>query len=164
VPEDRKHQGLVLGMSVQDNVSFAVLKSLAHLGWLSAPKCEQLADRYIQQMRIRTPSRQQAVGTLSGGNQQKVVMGKWLARDCQLLILDEPTRGVDVGAKAEIYRLIEEQVAAGKAVLLISSELPELLRLSTRVLVISAGRLVAEYGRDEATPEKILSSALAGLA
>ena len=164
VPEDRKHQGLVLGMSVQDNVSFAVLKSLAQLGWLSAHKCENLADRYIQEMRIRTPSRAQAVGTLSGGNQQKVVMGKWLARDCQLLILDEPTRGVDVGAKAEIYRLIEDQVAAGKAVLLISSELPELLRLSCRVLVISAGRLVAEYGRDEATPEKILASALAGLA
>ncbi|MBX3170781.1 MAG: sugar ABC transporter ATP-binding protein [Candidatus Eremiobacteraeota bacterium] len=164
VPEDRKHQGLVLGMSVQDNVSFAVLKSLAQLGWLSPQKCAGLADRYIQEMRIRTPSRQQAVGTLSGGNQQKVVMGKWLARDCKLLILDEPTRGVDVGAKAEIYRLIEEQVAAGKAVLLISSELPELLRLSTRVLVISAGRLVAEYSREEATPEKILASALAGLA
>lgn len=164
VPEDRKHQGLVLGMSVQDNVSFAVLKSLAQLGWLSAPRCEQLADRYIREMRIRTASRQQAVGTLSGGNQQKVVLGKWLARDCQLLILDEPTRGVDVGAKAEIYRLIEDQVAASKAVLLISSELPELLRLSDRVLVISAGRLVAEYTREEATPEKILASALAGLA
>ncbi len=164
VPEDRKHQGLVLGMSVQDNISFAVLQSLARLGWLSTLMCEQLADRYIQEMRIRTPARQQAVGTLSGGNQQKVVLGKWLARDCKLLILDEPTRGVDVGAKAEIYRLIEDQVAAGKAVLLISSDLPELLRLSTRVLVISAGRLVAEYAREDATPEKILASALAGLA
>ena len=96
-------------------------------------------------------------------DQQKVVMGKWLARDCRLLILDEPTRGVDVGAKAEIYRIVEELVASGKAVLLISSELPELLRLSTRVLVISAGRLVAEYSRQEATAEKILASALAGL-
>lgn len=163
VPEDRKHQGLVLGMSVQDNVSFAVLKELARLGWLSREKCRGLAERTIQEMRIRTPSREQAVGTLSGGNQQKVVLGKWLARDCSLLILDEPTRGVDVGAKAEIYRLIEEQVAAGKAVLLISSELPELLRLSCRVLVISAGRLVAEYGKAEATPEKILASALEGL-
>lgn len=164
VPEDRKHQGLVLGMSVQDNVSFAVLRQLAQLGWLKSGACEQLADRYIQELRIRTPSREQGVGTLSGGNQQKVVMGKWLARDCRLLILDEPTRGVDVGAKAEIYRLIEEQVSAGKAVLLISSELPELLRLSSRVLVISAGKLVAEYTRAEATPEKILASALAGLA
>ncbi|MBN9413936.1 MAG: sugar ABC transporter ATP-binding protein [Candidatus Eremiobacteraeota bacterium] len=164
VPEDRKHQGLVLGMSVQDNVSFTVLKELAQLGWLSREKCRSLADRYIQEMRIRTPSREQAVGTLSGGNQQKVVIGKWLARDCRLLLLDEPTRGVDVGAKAEIYRLIEQQVAAGKAVLLISSELPELLRLSCRVLVISGGRLVAEYSREEATQEKILASALAGLA
>lgn len=164
VPEDRKHQGLVLGMSVQDNVSFSVLPTLARLGWLQQNACQQLADRYIQELRIRTPSREQAVGTLSGGNQQKVVMGKWLARDCRLLILDEPTRGVDVGAKAEIYRLIEDQVAAGKAVLLISSELPELLRLSSRVLVISAGKLVAEYSRQDATPEKILASALAGLA
>lgn len=164
VPEDRKHQGLVLGMSVQDNVSFAVLSQLARLGWLKGQACQQLADRYIQELRIRTPSREQGVGTLSGGNQQKVVMGKWLARDCRLLILDEPTRGVDVGAKAEIYRLIEDQVAAGKAVLLISSELPELLRLSSRVLVISAGKVVAEYARVEATPEKILASALAGLA
>ena len=164
VPEDRKHQGLVLGMSVQDNVSFAVLHSLSKMGLLQTGPCQQLADRTIRELRIRTPSRDQSVGTLSGGNQQKVVIGKWLARDCQLLILDEPTRGVDVGAKAEIYRLIEDQVAAGKAVLLISSELPELLRLSTRVLVISGGRLVAEYSRDEATPEKILASALAGLA
>lgn len=164
VPEDRKHQGLVLGMSVEENVSFAVLPRLARLGWLQLSACRQLADRFIAQMRIRTPSREQAVGTLSGGNQQKVVMGKWLARDCRLLILDEPTRGVDVGAKAEIYRLIEELVAAGKAVLLISSELPELLRLSSRVLVISAGRKVAEYGRAEATPQKIMQSALAGLA
>lgn len=164
VPEDRKHQGLVLGMSVQDNISFAVLRSLSKMGLLQTGPCQQLADRYIRELRIRTPSREQGVGTLSGGNQQKVVMGKWLARDCQLLILDEPTRGVDVGAKAEIYRLIEDQVAAGKAVLLISSELPELLRLSTRVLVISGGRMVAEYTREEATPEKILASALAGLA
>ena len=163
VPEDRKHQGLVLGMSVQDNLSFAVLRSLSTMGVLQTEPCQQLADRTIRELRIRTPSRKQSVGTLSGGNQQKVVMGKWLARDCQLLILDEPTRGVDVGAKAEIYRLIEEQVAAGKAVLLISSELPELLRLSTRVLVISGGRMVAEYSRQEATPEKILASALAGM-
>lgn len=160
VPEDRKHQGLVLGMSVEENVSFAVLPSLARWGVLQANACRALADRFISEMRIRTPSREQAVGTLSGGNQQKVVIGKWLARDCRLLILDEPTRGVDVGAKAEIYRLIEDLVAAGKAVLLISSELPELLRLSTRVLVISGGRKVAEYSRQEATPEKIMQSAL----
>ena len=163
VPEDRKHQGLVLGMSVEENVSFATLKALSRWGVLQTGPCQQLADRYIRELRIRTPSREQAVGTLSGGNQQKVVMGKWLARDCRLLILDEPTRGVDVGAKAEIYRLIEDLVAQGKAVLLISSELPELLRLSSRVLVISGGRKVAEYSRAEATPEKILDSALAGI-
>ena len=163
VPEDRKHQGLVLDMSVEENLSFATLRALSHWGILQSQACHQLADRTIQELRIRTPSREQAVGTLSGGNQQKVVMGKWLARDCRLLILDEPTRGVDVGAKAEIYRLVEELISQGKAILLISSELPELLRLSTRVLVISQGRKVAEYSRDEATPEKILESALAGL-
>lgn len=164
VPEDRKSQGLVLGMSVEENVTLPNLSTLsAPFGLLKRAACHELADRTTSELRIRTPSRAQAVGTLSGGNQQKVVIGKWLARDCRLLILDEPTRGVDIGAKAEIYRLIEELVGAGKAILLISSELPELLRLSTRVLVISAGRLVAEYSREEATAEKIMASALQGL-
>jgi ribose transport system ATP-binding protein len=163
VPEERKQQGLVLGMSVEENLSLATLQSLSRLGVLDAAACRQLATRYTEELRIRTPSTAQAVGTLSGGNQQKVVIGKWLARDCKVLILDEPTRGVDVGAKAEIYRLVEALVAQGKAVLLISSELPELLRLSTRVLVISAGRKVAEFSRAEATPEKIMASALKGL-
>ncbi|MEW6281317.1 MAG: ATP-binding cassette domain-containing protein, partial [Candidatus Eremiobacterota bacterium] len=106
----------------------------------------------------------QVAGTLSGGNQQKVVIGKWLARDCRLLILDEPTRGVDVGAKAEIYRVIEDLAAKGTAVLLISSDLPELLRLADRILVLSAGRLTDACARAEATSERILASALAGLA
>lgn len=164
VPEDRKHQGLVLGMNVEENISFASLSRLSHAGVLDSRGSLEMAQRYVEEMRIRTPSARQPVGTLSGGNQQKVVIGKWLARDCRLLILDEPTRGVDVGARAEIYRLIEDLVQQGKAILLISSDLPELLLLSSRILVISAGRLVAEYSRQEADPEKILASALEGLA
>jgi len=160
VPEDRKGQGLVLSMTVEENLGLASLRSLARRALLDRKACLALARRFIEQLRIRTSGPAQVVRTLSGGNQQKVVMGKWLARDCQLLILDEPTRGVDVGAKAEIYRVVEDLVAQGTAVLLISSDLPELLRLSDRVLVISAGKLTAEYTRDEATPEKILASAL----
>jgi ABC-type sugar transport system ATPase subunit len=160
VPEERKSQGLVLGMSVIENLTLPNLEALSRLGVLDRSQCDRSADQAIAGLRVRTASREQTVGTLSGGNQQKVVIGKWLARECRLLILDEPTRGVDVGAKAEIYKIIEELVAAGKAVLLISSELPELLRLSTRVLVIAGGRKVAEFSRLEATSEKILAAAL----
>ncbi len=162
VPEDRKTQGLVLGLGVDENLGMA---SLPRRGpFVALGKLLELAGRYIAELRIRVSGPAQPVGTLSGGNQQKVVMGKWLARQSRLLILDEPTRGVDVGAKAELYRVIENLVKARAAVLLISSELPELLRLSDRVLVVSAGRLVAEYSRAEADAEKILQSALAGLA
>ncbi len=160
VPEDRKGQGLVLGMSVEDNLGLASLGALARLAVLDRKACLELAQRFIAQLRIRTAGPGQVVKTLSGGNQQKVVIGKWLARDCKLLILDEPTRGVDVGAKAEIYKVIEDLVAAGTAVLLISSDLPELLRLSDRVLVMAGGRLTASFTRAEATPEKVLASAL----
>ncbi|GMU51932.1 MAG: ribose import ATP-binding protein RbsA 2 [Candidatus Xenobia bacterium] len=164
VPEDRKSQGLVLGLGVGENLALASLTSLARGPFLVAHRLADLAKRFIQELRIRTPGPAQPVGTLSGGNQQKVVMGKWLARDTRLLILDEPTRGVDVGAKAELYRVIEEQLQRKAAVLLISSELPELLRLSDRVLVISQGKLVAEYSRSEVSAEKIMQSALEGLA
>ncbi|MCE7869057.1 sugar ABC transporter ATP-binding protein [bacterium CPR1] len=163
VPEERKSQGLVLGLGVAENLALASLTTLARGPFLVASRLTELAARFISELRIRTPSPAQPVGTLSGGNQQKVVMGKWLARDTRLLILDEPTRGVDVGAKAELYRVIEEQLQRQAAVLLISSELPELLRLSDRVLVISQGRLVAEYNRSEASAEKIMHSALEGL-
>ncbi len=164
VPEDRKSQGLVLGLGVGENLALASLTSLARGPFLVASRLAELARRFITELRIRTPGPAQLVGTLSGGNQQKVVMGKWLARNTRLLILDEPTRGVDVGAKAELYRVIEEQLHRKAAVLLISSDLPELLRLSDRVLVISQGKLVAEYSRSEASAEKVMQSALEGLA
>lgn len=163
VPEDRKSQGLVLGLGVDENLGLASLPRLARGPFLLARKLGQLALKFIQELRIRASGPGQPVGTLSGGNQQKVVMGKWLARSSRLLLLDEPTRGVDVGAKAELYRVIEDQVRERAAVLLISSELPELLHLSDRVLVISAGRLVAEYNRQEASAEKVMQSALEGL-
>jgi ABC-type sugar transport system ATPase subunit len=145
VPEDRKGVGLVLGMSVVENVALP-----AQRGWLvDAARMEKLASDRVKEMRIKVPGLGAEVATLSGGNQQKVVIGKWLELAPRVLLLDEPTRGVDVGAKAEIYRLIEELTAKGHAVLLASSDLPEIVRLADRVLVLRDGKCVGELGRGE---------------
>ena len=140
--EDRKHFGLALGMDVRANIAMASLPRYADaIGRIDEPALERIAGDYIAKLNIRTPGDGQEVRLLSGGNQQKVVIAKWLLRDCDVLIFDEPTRGIDVGAKAEIYRLLNELAAQGKAIIVISSELPEVLRLSHRIAVMCEGRL-----------------------
>jgi ABC-type sugar transport system ATPase subunit len=156
VPEDRKKQGLVLGLSVLENTTLPILKRLARLSFVDRKAERTLAREQGERLRVKTPSLDAAVAGLSGGNQQKVVLAKWLAARCRVLLLDEPTRGVDVGAKAEIHGLVDALAADGNAVLLISSELPEIIRLSTRVLVLREGRLVGELARAEVTQEALL--------
>lgn len=157
VPEDRKRQGLILGMSCGDNVTIAMLEQLSNrLGVIAGAKARKLVDRFFHQLRVKAADPEVVAAGLSGGNQQKLVLAKWLARSCRVLILDEPTRGVDVGAKAEIHALIDAVAAAGNAVLVISSELPEVLNLSTRVLVMRDGRIAGELSREEATQERLM--------
>ena len=156
VPEDRKKQGLVLGLSVLENTTLPILERLARLTFVDRTAERALGQEYGDRLRVKTPGLDAPVAGLSGGNQQKVVLAKWLAARCRVLVLDEPTRGVDVGAKAEIHALIDTLAAEGNAILLISSELPEIIRLSTRVLVLRAGRLVGELPRAEVTQEALL--------
>ena len=144
VPEDRKRQGLVQSESGRRNMSLPLLDRLSRLTWVHQAEERELVREHFHMLRVRTPDIDAPVAGLSGGNQQKVVLARWLAARAKILILDEPTRGVDVGAKAEIHALIGELAAQGAAVLVISSELPELLSLSTRILVLRAGRLVGE--------------------
>ena len=163
VPEDRKRQGLVLPMSAGSNTSLVVLRELATLSFIRRQAERSLARSYFDRLRVRAPGPDTITAGLSGGNQQKIVLAKWLAARCDILILDEPTRGVDVGAKAEIHALIDELAASGKAVILISSELPEILNLSTRILVLREGRLAGELPRVQATQYAVMRL-MAGLA
>lgn len=156
VPEDRKRHGLVLGMPAGRNVSLAVLAQLARAGVIRRRVEKQMVAELFERLRVKAPSPGVPAGGLSGGNQQKLVLAKWLAADCDVLIVDEPTRGVDVGAKAEIHGILRGLAAQGKGILLISSELPELLALATRLLVVRAGRIVAEVPRVDATEELLL--------
>lgn len=156
VPEDRKKQGLVLMASALHNSSLPSLWRLSRLSWIQRDRERRLATEYFQRLRVRAASPDVVVGGLSGGNQQKVVLAKWLAMRARVLILDEPTRGVDVGAKAEIHALIGELAEQGTAILLISSELPEVLTLSDRILVLREGRLVGEVRRQDATQDGLL--------
>ena len=160
-PEERKADALVLIRSVRDNIALAVLGRLSRYGMVSDKKERALAAEYIGRLNVRTPSAEQRVENLSGGNQQKVVLARWLAKESKVLILDEPTRGVDVGAKAEIYSIIDELAANGAAILMISSELPEVLGLADRIVVMQNGHVTGEMGRAEATEEKILALAMA---
>jgi len=155
VPEDRGTQGLVRAMTLRENSSMAVLKQLSRATFINRDGERQLAHQSIEKFMIRAYSGEQIVSKLSGGNQQKVVVGKWLASNPRVLIVDEPTRGVDVGAKAEIHRLLSELAAQGLAVIMISSELPEILGMSDRVLVMREGRIVAEFDIAEATQEAV---------
>lgn len=155
VPEDRGTQGLVRQMRIRENVSMATLGELVGGLFVNRRREQTLAEETVDQLRIRAYSVEQVVNKLSGGNQQKVVVGKWLARNPKLLIMDEPTRGVDVGAKAEIHRLISELAGQGMAILMISSELPEIMGMSDRILVMREGKIEAEYTRAEATQEII---------
>lgn len=156
LPEDRKTQGLVLSMGGRANLSLPILDRLSRLGLVRTSSERVLTRRYFDRLRVRTPHMDVAVSSLSGGNQQKIAMAKWLASECGILLIDEPTRGVDVGAKAEIHALIDELARDGAAILLISSELPEILNLSTRIVVLREGRQMGELARGQATQEAVL--------
>lgn len=162
LPEDRQHEGLILPFSVASNVSLAVLRELSKAGWLSRRGERVLAEEQVKRLAVRTPGTETRVQHLSGGNQQKVLVGKFLVTRPQVLILDEPTRGVDVGAKAEIHRLIGQLARDGMAVIVISSDLPEVLALADRILVMSDGRLVGELDRAEASEESVMRLAVGG--
>ena len=157
--EDRKRYGLCLGLSVADNTAMASLDSLTSGPFVQDGKIAQVTQEYIQKLRTKTPSGKTLARSLSGGNQQKVVIAKWLLRDCDVLIFDEPTRGIDVGAKSEIYKLMNQLAAEGKSIIMISSELPEILRMSDRVMVMCEGRLTGELDISEATQERIMTYA-----
>jgi D-xylose transport system ATP-binding protein len=162
VTEDRKRLGLVLGMDVKKNTTLASLMSVSRLGVLNDNEEFQESNKYKEKLKTKTASLETTVGSLSGGNQQKVVLAKWLMSKPQILILDEPTRGIDVGAKYEIYHLMNQLVEEGVAIIMISSELPEILGMSDRILVMNEGSFVKEFSRDEATQENIMLAATGG--
>ena len=157
--EDRKRYGLCLGLSVADNTAMSSLDRLSGPLFVRDGKIHDVTKEYIEKIRIKTPSGKTLARSLSGGNQQKVVIAKWLLRDCDVLIFDEPTRGIDVGAKSEIYKLMSQLAAEGKSIIMISSELPEILRMSDRVIVMCEGRITGELDIAEATQERIMTYA-----
>lgn len=158
--EDRKRYGLMVDMDVKTNIAVASYRKARRLlGWMHDGKIDQSASHFVEALQIKTPSIHQQVKFLSGGNQQKVVIGKWLLRDCDILIFDEPTRGIDVGAKTEIYKLLDELAAQGKSIIMISSELPEILRMSHRIMVMCEGRITGELRQQDATQEAIMKYA-----
>lgn len=158
LPEDRKRHGLMLDLDVEANTIVATLQRYAAaLGWVQKSKARREVQAYVEQLGVKTPGLEQRVRYLSGGNQQKVVLAKWLAKNCDILIFDEPTRGIDVGAKGEIYKLLNDlTVRQGKSVIMISSELPEILRMSHRIIVMCEGRITGELVAHEATEEAIM--------
>jgi ribose transport system ATP-binding protein len=163
ITEDRKAQGLVLGMTVRENTTLAHLAAYSRGPFISRAAEVGVTNHEIAELRIRTPSSEQAVKNLSGGNQQKVVLAKWLTGDARVFLFDEPTRGVDVGAKAEIYTLMLQLLAHGAGIVMVSSDLPEALGMSHRILVVRDGKIAAEFTRAEATPAAVIAVA-AGVA
>jgi ribose transport system ATP-binding protein len=163
VPEDRKQDGLLLAQSIRVNTTLATLRQHAgKCGWLDGRAEAETAEKFSRQLQVHCASLEQAVGELSGGNQQKVVIARWLARDCRIMLFDEPTRGIDVAAKDTIYQLLRDLADAGKAVVVVSSELTELMLICDRVLVMSTGRITAEFLAGEWTQEKITRAAFSG--
>ncbi len=160
ITEDRKTQGLILGLSVSDNICLPNLDRFARLGIVSHRKEEMALKPVVRELRIKTPSLDQKVVYLSGGNQQKVVLSKWLLSNADVLLFDEPTRGIDVGSKVEIYQWMNRLTARGAGIVMISSDLPEILGMSDRILVMHQGEIVKELSREEATPERVLHYAL----
>ncbi len=160
ITEDRKLEGLVFQMSIAASISLASLGQTERFGFLSAKLETRLAQDYVERLRIKTPSVQQVVENLSGGNQQKVIIAKWLATNPQILLLDEPTRGIDVNTKNEIYRLISELTQAGLAIVMVSSELPEIMAIADRIIVLSEGKQTAEFTLSQATEELIMKAAI----
>lgn len=164
VPEDRKRQGILASMSVKQNITLSMLTRFSHQGVLRLRRESKVAGEYVSLLRISTPSLERWAMYLSGGNQQKVVIAKWLGTEAEIFLFDEPTRGIDVGAKIEVYQLMGELVKRGAAILMISSELPEILGMSDRILVMREGHIAGEFSRQEATEEVILNCALGGVA
>jgi rhamnose transport system ATP-binding protein len=164
VPEDRGTQGLIRPMTLRENISLAVLRQMAPAWFIDRRAETDLALESVAQFQIRTSSVEQVAGKLSGGNQQKVVLGKWLATKPHVLIMDEPTRGIDIGAKSEIHRLMSELAQQGLAILMISSELPEIMGMSDRILVMREGAIVAAFARAEATQETIATAMMSASA
>jgi ribose transport system ATP-binding protein len=161
--EDRKLLGLMLEQDITFNTVLASLGSYANgIGWMSDRVAKQKTKGYVEQLRVKTPSVNQMVKLLSGGNQQKVVIARWLMRDCDILIFDEPTRGIDVGAKEEIYRLMKQLADSGKSIIVISSELPEILRIANRIAVFAGGGITGILRNEEASQEKIMQLAAHG--
>jgi putative multiple sugar transport system ATP-binding protein len=157
VTEDRKGNGLVLSNSIKTNTMLANLKAISKATFIDKDKEYMVADEYKQKLRTKTPSVEQLVGNLSGGNQQKVLLAKWMFADPDVLILDEPTRGIDVGAKYEIYCIINDLAMAGKSVIMISSELPEVIGMSDRIYIMNQAKIVGEMKASEATQENIMA-------
>jgi ribose transport system ATP-binding protein len=162
-PEDRKRHGLVLPMTIAENTSLPDIANYSRGGWLNRRREKQVAEAEVARLRTRTPSIRQKVVNLSGGNQQKVVLAKWLATKPRVLILDEPTRGIDIGAKVEVHRIISELAASGLGIILISSDLPEVLAMSDRIVVLHEGRVTAEIPRQMATEERVMFAATGSL-
>jgi ribose transport system ATP-binding protein len=160
--EDRKEQGLLLNLAVCKNISLARMDDVSRFGWLNLSKERSVADRYIDALSVRCRSTEQSVGELSGGNQQKVVIAKWMYRDCDILIFDEPTRGIDVGAKFEIYQMLSKLAEKGKAIIFVSSDLKELMAVCDRIMVMSAGKVAETFDRGQWNEEKIMSAAFSG--
>jgi len=160
IPEDRKHDGLVLNMAIAHNISLASMDKILKNGLLSASLEQKQAEMYREKLKIKSTSSSQSVAKLSGGNQQKVVVSKWLATDPKILFLDEPTRGIDVNAKNEIYKIIDDLAVEGIAIVIVSSELPEIMAISDRIITLCEGRYSGEFARAEFTEEKILHAAL----
>jgi ribose transport system ATP-binding protein len=160
--EDRKEQGLLLSLAVRKNISLTRLGGVSRFGWLNLSKERSVAERYIDALSVRCRSTEQTVGELSGGNQQKVVIAKWIYRDCDILIFDEPTRGIDVGAKFEIYQMLSELAEKGKAIVFVSSDLKELMAVCDRIMVMSAGKVTETFDRGQWNEKKIMSAAFSG--
>ena len=159
VPEDRKAKGALLGLSIQENINMPIYHRLSKAAVIDYKKAKSIAQKYRKEISIKTPSLEQKVKNLSGGNQQKVILAKWLAAESELLIFDEPTRGIDVGAKQEIYTLINQLVEQGKAILMISSEMEELMGMSDRIVILAEGSVSGEIPREEFNQELIMQLA-----
>ena len=159
VPEDRKAKGALLGMSIRENINMPIYRRISRGSVVNESKTKSIAKQYKTELSIKTPSLEQLVKNLSGGNQQKVILAKWLAAESELLIFDEPTRGIDVGAKQEIYMLINQLVEQGKAILMISSEMEELMGMSDRIIILAEGKVSGELLKDEFNQELIMQYA-----
>ena len=157
--EDRKRFGIVVQKTVAENTTMATMEQFMNGLFINEKKEKEVAEKYVEALATKTPNVEQLVVNLSGGNQQKVVIAKWLTRDCEILIFDEPTRGIDVGAKNEIYKLMNKLAAEGKSIIMISSEMTEILRMSDRVIVMCEGKKTGEIDISEATQENIMNLA-----